>query len=167
MSLILVFGLKRFKCKRLPRNFLVKELTSLVGNEEGALLCPVRALKEYIRRTRDLAGPNMVNVFVSPKKPTRPASKNALTCLIKAVITEAHETLKPELLPILKVKTLELRAVSTSLAFKFNLSLDAVMEAAQWCCNNVFATHYLKEVAFDFDHCRTLGLLVVAGAVIT
>ena len=168
LSLLLSFRAKNdFKCKRLPRNFLIKQLTSLVGDEEEALLCPVRALREYIRRTKDLVGPNMFQLFVSPRTPTRPASKNALTCLIRLVITEAHESLCPELLPILKVKSHELRAVSTSVAFKHNLSLDAVMEAAQWRCHNVFAAHYLKEVSFEYADCRTLGPLLVAGTVIT
>ena len=63
--------------------------------------------------------------------------------------------------------THELRAVSTSVAFKHNLSLDAVMEAAQWRCHNVFAAHYLKEVSFEYADCRTLGPLLVAGTVIT
>ena len=167
LSLLLTFRAKNdFKCKRLPRNFLIKDLTSLVGDEEEALLCPVRALREYLRRTKDLVGPDMVNLFVSPRFPTRPSSKNGLTCLIKKVIIEAHECLKPDLMPILKVKTHELRAVSTSVAFQHNLALDTVMQAAQWRCRNVFAAHYLKEVAFDYDECRTLGPLVAAGTVI-
>ena len=168
LSLVCNFRAKNdFKCKRLPRNFFIKELSSLVGNEEEALLCPVRALKEYIRRTKSLVSRDLPNLFVSPRKPSRPASKNALTFLIKLVIKEAHESLCPEFLPLLKVKTHELRAVSTSVAFKHNLSLDSVMEAAQWRCKSVFASHYLKEVAFEFENCRTLGPLIVAGSVIT
>ena len=168
ISLVFNFRAKNdFKCKRLPRNFFIKELSSLVGKEEEALLCPVRALREYIRRTKSLVPKDMLNLFVSPRKPSRPASKNALTFLIKLVIREAHESLCPEFLPLLKVKTHELRAVSTSVAFRHSLSLDSVMEAAQWRCRSVFASHYLKDVSFEFDNCRTLGPLIVAGNVIT
>ena len=168
VSLVLNFRAKNdFKCKRLARNFLIKELTSLVGDEEEALLCPVRCLREYLKRTKDIAGPDMKNLFVSPRSPSRPASKNAIAYLVKSAIREAHEWLGSDMLPILKVKSHELRAVSTSVAFEYNLSLNSVMEAAQWRCNSVFASHYLKEVSFNYDECRTLGPLVVAGSVIT
>ena len=41
------------------------------------------------------------------------------------LIREAHASLKQELVPVLKVKPYELRAVATSAAFKQNLSLDS------------------------------------------
>ena len=168
VSLSLDFRAKNdFKCKGLDRNFLVKELGSLVGQEEEALLCPVRALKWYLERTKPLVGDNMSRLFVSPRFPKNPASKNALTSMTKAVIREAHESLRPDLVPILKVKAHELRGVSTSLAFERNLSLQKVMEAAQWRCHSVFASHYLKDISFNYDDCRTLGPLLVAGSVIT
>ena len=168
VSLCLDFRAKNdTKCKDLDRHFLIKELGSLVGQEEEALLCPVRSLSAYLERTKPLVGRNMSRLFVSPRKPTNPASKNALTSLAKQVIREAHENLRPDLLPVLKVKTHELRGVSTTLAFKKNLSLKSVMEAAQWRCHSVFASHYLKEIAFNYDDCRTLGPLLMAGTVIT
>ena len=168
LSLVLKFRAKNdFKCQRLDRNFFVKDLTSLVGQEEEALLCPVRALRHYIERTKDLVGPDMKHLFVSPRKPTRPSSKNALTSILKEVIKEAHEQLRPDLIPLLKVKSHELRAVSTSVAFAHNLSLQSVMEAAQWRCSSVFASHYLKDISFEYSDCRTLGPLLAAGAVIT
>ena len=168
LSLALDFRAKNdIKCQRLSRDFLIKDLVSLVGQEEEALLCPVRALKEYVKRTSELTQLGVNRLFVSPRCPTKPASKNALTFLIKSVIKEAHTDLRPDLIPILKVKSHELRAVSTSVAFTYNLSLNSVMQAAQWRCNSVFASHYLKEVAFVYNDCRTLGPLLVAGTVVT
>ena len=74
------------------------------------------------------------------------------------LIREAHASLKPELVPVFKVKPRELRAVATSAPFKQTLSLDSVMETAQWQCSFVFiASHYLKDVSYDFGNCRTLG----------
>ena len=168
VSLALDFRAKNyFKCQGLERHFLVKELCSLVCQEEEALLCRVRALKAYLDRTSPLVGPNLTRLFISPRFPSNPASKNALTAMAKAVIREAHVQLRPNLLPVLKVKAHVLRGVSTTLAFKRNLSLQAVMEAAQWRCQSVFASHYLKDISFDYNICRTLGPLLVAGALIT
>ena len=156
VSLALDFRAKNdIRCKDLERNFMVKELGSLVGQEEEALLCPVRALRHYLDRTRPLVGQGMSRLFVSPRYPTRQASKNALANLTKDLIREAHESLQPDLLPILKVKIHELRGVSTTLAFKKNLSLKTVMEAAQWRCHSVFASHYLKDVELSYEDCRT------------
>ena len=170
LSLALKFRAKNdFKCKSLPRNFVVRELGSLVGQEEEATICPVRALRTYVDRTKDLRGDNSKRLFVAPRNPRRPASKNAISYLLRMLIREAHASLKPELVPILKVKPHELRAVATSVAFKQNLSLDSVMETAQWrckLCNSVFASHYLKDISYDFGNCRTLGPFVAAGTVI-
>ena len=42
------------KGKRLTRNFIVKGLAHLVGPEEERKLCPVRALRAYLDRTKNL-----------------------------------------------------------------------------------------------------------------
>ena len=42
------------KVKRLTRNFIVKGLAHLVGPEEERKLCPVRASRAYLDRTKNL-----------------------------------------------------------------------------------------------------------------
>ena len=167
LSLILNFRAKNdFKCKSLPRNFVLKDLSRLVGQEEEVKLCPVRCLREYLDRTKPHRIPTNKRLFVSPRDPSRPASKNGISYLIKLLIKEAHRVLQPEFLPILKVKPHEVRAVATSVSFEKNMSLDQVMETAQWRCHSVFASHYLKDVSLNYEECRTLGPFVAAGAVI-
>ena len=167
VSLIMGFRAKNDnKCKALPRNFLIKGLTELVGNEEEAKLCPVRALKAYLVRTKELRGPHNRRLFVAPRDPTRPASKNAISHFIRNLIKEAHVVLNSDLLPVLKAKPHEVRAVATSIAFHQNMSLEAVMNTAQWRCRSVFASHYLKDVSLEYENCRTLGPYVAAGSVI-
>ena len=168
VSLVLGFRAKNDnKCKALPRSFLVKDLSSLVGPEEEAKLCPVRALKEYIGRTKDLRTIYNKRLFISPRDNSRAASKNAIAFFIKSLVKEAHVVLRPEMLAILKVKSHEVRAVATSTAFAHNLSLQEIMETAQWRCSSVFASHYLKEVSIEYESCCTLGPFVAAGTVIT
>ena len=167
VSLALKFRAKNdTKCKELPRNFLIKELTSLVGKEEEHKLCPVRAIKAYLDRTNPLGGMEATSLFLAPSNPSRGASKNALSYMLRSLIREAHVNLNPELLPMFKANVHEVRAVGTSLAFAHNMSLDTVIEAAQWRCNSVFASHYLKEIAIQYENCCTLGPLVTAGIVI-
>ena len=66
VSLILSFRVKNDnKMGRLPRNFLVKGLQDLVGPKEERKLCPVRALRAYLRRTKDLRQRESINLFLA------------------------------------------------------------------------------------------------------
>ena len=167
VSLMLGFRAKNDnKMKRLPRNFLVKSLTELVGPEEERKLCPVRALREYLDRTKGMRQGENRNLFLAPRDTTRVASKNALGYLMKSTIVEAHKDVSPETLKVCKARVHDVRAVGTSLAFAHNLSIESVLEAAQWRSDSVFTGHYLKEVSIQYESCRTLGPMVAAGTVI-
>ena len=63
-------------------------------------------------------------MWSSVKNPSRPLSKNALSFFLRDVFREAHAKVPEELLGVMKVKAHEIRAVSTSLAFKKNVSLE-------------------------------------------
>ena len=155
------------KCQALPRHCNIKNLTDLVGNEEEAKLCPVRTLKEYLKRTRPLVAGSHRHLFCSPRKPKRPMSKNGISFFIRDLIKEAHKELKEDMLPMLKVRAHDVRAVATSVNFAKNLSLEKVLDAAQWKCKSVFASNYLKDIQISYEKCCTLGPLVAAGSVIT
>ena len=131
-------------CKNLPRFFCLKQLAHLVPHEEEALLCPVRSLRAYLDRTKSLRGNSHKNLFCPVQCPESPMSKNAISYLLRTLIKEAHQELREDLMPVLKVKPHEIRAVATSVNFKQNLSLEAVVSAAQWKCASVFANHYLQ-----------------------
>ena len=112
-------------------------------------------------------GNSTTRLFLSPRFPTNPASKNALMAIRKQVFKKTHESLRPDLLPVLQVKAHELRGVSTSMSFNHNLSLQMVIEAAQGRCQSVFVSHYLKDISLAYENCHTLGPLLMAGTVIT
>ena len=67
----------------IPRYFQLKSLWEIAGNmEEEMILCPVRALRIYSEKTSSL--PDRPNVlFVSPKRPLRSISKNALSFFLR------------------------------------------------------------------------------------
>ena len=65
--------------RSIPRSFLVKSLADFAaGLDTDLLLCPVRALRLYLLRARSLS-PGRHRLFVSPRRPTRHLSKNALS----------------------------------------------------------------------------------------
>ena len=53
-----------------------------------------------------------------------------------------------------------MRATSTSLAFAKGMSLEAIMQAADWTRSSTFANHYLKAY---MDEEGTFGKTVLAG----
>ena len=154
------------KVKSLPRSFLVKDLTNLVGPEEESKMCPVRALRIYLARTERFRSEQVGNLFLAPKDPSRAASKNAIAYFLKSTIKESYMEVSEETMKLCRVAPHEVRAVGTSMAFEHNLAIEAVLEAAQWRSNSVFTSHYLKEVSLQYQNCRALGPIVAGGVVI-
>ncbi|XP_064120812.1 uncharacterized protein LOC135225407 [Macrobrachium nipponense] len=148
-----------------PRSFTIPGLSHLVGQEKERGLCPVRALKFYLQKTKHLRG-QTDNLWCSVKKPSLPLSKNALAFFIKDLIREAHQNCDEKSFPILKVKAHEVRAVVTSMAYRHNKSMKAILEATFWRSKSIFADCYLKEVQTQYEDCCSLGPYVASGAVV-
>ena len=73
--------------RSIPRSFLVKSLADFAaGFDNDLLLCPVRALRFYLHRTRSLS-PLRHRLFVSPRRPSRAMSKNAVSFLSNKYVT--------------------------------------------------------------------------------
>ena len=71
------------------RSFHVLSLREFTEDlEEGSLLCPVRALIIYLRRTSSFVV-RASSSFVSPRSPSHPISKNAVLYVLREVISEA------------------------------------------------------------------------------
>ena len=147
----------------IPRSFKVIGLKDLTGDMVERKLCPVRALKYYLQRLSNIRGSHN-NLFCSVANPSRPLSKNAIAYFLKTVIKEAHEAFNEIDENILKVKAHEIRAMATTLAFKKNISLDNIIQAANWRTASVFATTYLKDISINYDNLQSIGPLVAVDA---
>ena len=114
----------------LPREFPLKALTPIVGwEDEERLLCPVRALKYYLRKTEEV-DPRPRNLFLSCKDRRRPMSKNAISFFLRETIQHAHRTQPQGTYPRGDVRAHSIRGVATSMNFMKNRSFAAVLEAA-------------------------------------
>ena len=81
--------------RSIPRSFLVKSLSDFAaGLDDDLLLCPVRALRIYLDRTRSVA-PVRHRLFISPRRPSRTMSKNAVSFFLREVIHAAGAS-RPE-----------------------------------------------------------------------
>ena len=145
--------------RSIPR-FLVKSLSDFAaGFDDDLLLCPVRALRIYLDRTTPLT-PLRHRLFVSPRRPSRALSKNAISFFLRDVITAAgasrHE--------VGSVRAHDIRGVSTSVAFHRNWPVSAVLDSATWSSNSVFSSFYLRDIQHEYDGILSLGPFVAAGS---
>ena len=97
----------------LPRSFSVQSLQDFVaGLHEDLLLCPVRSLREYLRRTSKFVN-RPRRLFVSPRCPSRAMSKNGISFLLREVIIQSGAS--PE--EVAAPRALSIRGIATSSAF--------------------------------------------------
>ena len=146
--------------RSIPCSFLVKSLADFAaGLDTDLLLCPVRALRLYLLRARSLS-PGRHHLFVSPRRPSRAMSKNAVSFFLREVISAAGAA-RPQVGPL---RVHEVRSVSTSVAFHRNWSVTSVLESATWASSSVFSSFYLHDIQHEYDGLLSLGPFVAVGS---
>ena len=149
------------------RVFHLSPLSAILGPEdrEDLSLCPVRALKAYLKRTRTLRGQRK-RLFIHPDGQRRAEiSKNLIAFWLRSAILEAY---KAEGLPApASSRPHELRALSASMALHANVSVQNVIKGCFWKGDTTFASHYLRDISVeDVQGLKAFGPLVMAQQVI-
>ena len=76
--------------KYLPRSFVINSLNDFAAVlDEELLLCCVRPLREYLKRTSSFVDRSR-HLFLSPRSPSRAMSKNRIYYLLLEVIFESR-----------------------------------------------------------------------------
>ena len=146
-----------------PRSFRVLSLREFAEDlDEGSLLCPVRALNIYLRRTSFVVV-RASSLFVFPRSPSRPISKNAVSYFLWEVISEAGAVRQDVVAPL---RAHSVRGVATSVSFLRNWSISKVLEVTTWRSNSVLASFYFCDISYVFQGLRSLGPFVAAGSVV-
>ena len=149
-------------------SFSIPALTPSLGPglEEDAKLCPVRALRIYVNRTRELhLGKRLLFVSYLKDFPNdiRPAT---ISSWIKKCVRFCYEKSQAKKSTGFRVKAHDVRALAASLAFTNKVSLNDVMSACTWKSHNTFTSFYLRELAWEDDSGLQLGRLVAAESVV-
>ena len=124
----------------------IPALTTIVDRQfkEDRTLCPVRALRYYLDRTKDLRGSRSL-LFISFKKghtsDIRPAT---LSSWLKQTILLCYKQADQQTLDLVQVKAHDIRAFMASKAFYGGVSVDQIMQACHWKAHNTFTNFYLK-----------------------
>ena len=80
--------------RSIPRSLVPSLSDFAAGLDDDLLLCPVRALRIYLDRITSLA-PLRHRLFVSPRRPSRSLSKNAVSFFLRDVISSSGAS-RPE-----------------------------------------------------------------------
>ena len=147
----------------------IPALTTIVDRQfkEDRTLCPVRALRYYLDRTKDLRGSRSL-LFISFKKghtsDIRPAT---LSSWLKQTILLCYKQADQQALDLVQVKAHDIRAFAASKAFYGGVSVDQIMQACHWKAHNTFTNFYLKDLTWsDTDNNMYLGPVVAAQQVL-
>ena len=147
----------------------IPAVTAIVDRQfkEDWTLCPVRALRYYLDRTKDLRGSRSL-LFISFKKGhTSDIRPSTLSSWLKQTILLCYKQADQQALDFVQVKAHDIRAFAASKAFYGGVSVDQIMQACHWKAHNTFTNFYLKDLTWsDNDRNMYLGPVVAAQQVL-
>ena len=130
--------------------------------KEDRTLCPVRSLRYYLDKTKDLRSDKEL-VFVSFRKSFKkdivPAT---VSSWIKQTIGLCYQLSDEQSQNLHQVRAHDVRAFAASKAFQGGVPLDQILSACHWKSHNTFTQFYLKDVARADSELYHLGPVVAA-----
>ncbi len=148
------------------RDYTIRSLTELLGPDdtEDSSLCPVRALKQYIKVTRERRkGRTRLFISVNPKREAD-ITRNSISLWLRSVVNLAYRQTG---VPARGSNPHEIRALAATFAFRSNVSIHRIVRGCFWATDSVFASHYLRDVSDeDVEGVHRLGPLIAAQSVL-
>ena len=149
-----------------PSPIVIPSLTAYCGNDDpDRLLCPVRALRQYLKMT-SLSRGARTRLFI-PLRGTKDISAASISRWIAETIKHAYSSISLSDRELLQVRPHELRALSASWAFVNHAPLEDILQAASWKSHSTFSSFYLRSLSQFSDDLYSLGPLVASQRVIS
>ena len=117
-----------------PEEIFLPSMTQMSSIAEDKLVCPVRALKYYLNRTKSIRSSD--RLFILPGLPHTPASKTTLARWVKSLIQPFVQTSEP-------FRAHDIRSHATSKAWFEGVPMEEIVRAAAWKTPASFVSHYL------------------------
>ena len=145
--------------------FEVPSLRDFTGDDpDEMLLCPVRAVRQYLKRTRQLR-PACNRLFIATGRNKKEVSKNTISFWLREVIKKAYHSSEGGVdLP--RVRAHEVRGIAPSLLFKRNFAVEQVLKAGTWKNQTTFSSFYLRDITHKSLDTFSLGPVVAAQRVV-
>ena len=149
------------------RQFKLTNLTQFVGvHEPDRLLCPVRALRYYLQRTKPFRR-NRRALFLSLQTNRKSdITKQSINIWIRNTIRLAYALSGHQADQLGRTTNHEIRSVCSSLAYEKSMSLNTVLRACHWKNHNTFTSYYLRDVTVLCNELMRLSPLVTAATVL-
>ena len=135
------------------RSLTISSLDEVVHSEdnEERLLCPVRNLEAYLKRSDQYRSPEQKRFFISYRRGTvKDISKQTISCYIKESVVLAYaDPSQKDAKSSVHVKPHSVRHIATSISALRTFSLDGVSKAGAWASPNVILKHYVQNFSTD------------------
>lgn len=105
---------------------------------DDSRLCPVRCLRAYIRKTKELRG-KIDQLLISTVKPYRAIGRNTVSNWVKRMLEVAGINTG-------KFKAHSTRSASTSMVTKKGIDVQALLKVASWKSEQTFGKFYNKPI---------------------
>ena len=140
------FRAKNQKTLELSRPFSITSISNLLNDDDADnLLCPVRALKQYLKSTASFRqGKRRLFISINPKY-ARDIKKATISRWIKTCVLLAYNHHSSHV-DLVHVKAHELRAISASLSAMLGTPVEAIMKSAFWSAASTFTSYYIRDV---------------------
>ena len=156
----LQFLAKTQRVNKAWKPYFIPIFDSYASDPEDILLCPCRALRIYLDRTRSLGG-NVDNLFLTYQKGLcKAAAKSSLSRWIVSLIRYVYEDLPHG--PLFNVRAHDTRRLSASWALFNGASIQDILQAAHWAAETTFTSFYLKDVVWNEDRFARASVLETA-----
>ena len=146
----------------------LQSLSAFVGRDlpNDRKLCPVRALKTYLARTKKLRE-NKRLLFISwvPGK-KGDISKNTVSSWVVQLVKMCYAQQNEDAMSWSGVKAHDVRGLAASWAVRGTYGLEAVLQACTWKTHTTFTSFYLKDLSAISGDLFALGPLSVAQTVV-
>ena len=134
------------------------------SKSEDMTLCPVRALRYYLDKTKELRE-NKHLLFISFKDGfSKDIQRSTISSWLKQTVILAYESSDVETQTLTNVKAHDVRSMAASLAFKGGVSLDQILGACFWKTHSMFTNFYVKDVAWKSSEGSDYSLEPVVSA---
>ena len=122
-----------------PAPIFLAKISEFSGVDGDEVWCPVRALRQYLRRTRPVRG-SCTALFVISQAPHTRASKDTVSrWIVRAIelVTREESSSRP--------RAHDVRGMASSMALYKGVPLEEILRAAAWRTPNTFIASYLRD----------------------
>ena len=151
---------------RAPDSIIIPRLSNFCRKSDNfnRMLCPVRAVKIYLNKTKSLRK-RRKRLFI-PTPGDQDLAKPTLSRWVKYAIKNAYDTISKNPLSLFKPRAHELRAISASWAYMNYIPLDEILKSAVWSSTSLFALHYLRDFREQTENLRAMGPIIATQKVV-